>query len=158
AEAEKLAQVTYTAAERTQAAASWSVALAPLYERRTGPRKVALEPTVAPASRWNAALPGLAIGPAKNRFVRGTAPASKLPAKHEDIAFAPVSQLARWIEPRQISAEVLTRLYLERLDRFQPKINSVITLTRDLAITQAKRADAEIAAGKYRGPLHGIPW
>jgi Asp-tRNA(Asn)/Glu-tRNA(Gln) amidotransferase A subunit family amidase len=158
AEAEKLAQVTYTAAERSQAAASWSVALAPLYERRTGPRKVALEPTVAPASRWNPALPGLSVGPAKNRFVRSTAPAGKLPAKDEDIAFAPVTQLSRWIETRQISSELLTRLYLERLNRFQPKINSVITLTRDLALAQAKRADAEIAAGKYRGPLHGIPW
>jgi Asp-tRNA(Asn)/Glu-tRNA(Gln) amidotransferase A subunit family amidase len=69
-----------------------------------------------------------------------------------------VSQLARWIETRQLSSDRLTRLYLERLDRYQPKINCVITLTRDLALAQAKQADAEIAAGKYRGPLHGIPW
>jgi Asp-tRNA(Asn)/Glu-tRNA(Gln) amidotransferase A subunit family amidase len=158
AEAEKLAQVTYTAAERAQAAANWRVSLAPLYERRTGPRKLALEPTVAPASRWNPALPGLSIGPARNRFVRSTAPAGKLPAKDDDIAFAPVTQLARWIETRQLSAERLTRIYLERLERFQPKINCVITLTRDLALAQAKQADAEIAAGRYRGPLHGIPW
>jgi Asp-tRNA(Asn)/Glu-tRNA(Gln) amidotransferase A subunit family amidase len=158
AEAEKLAQVTYTAAERAQAAASWRVSLAPLYERRTGPRKVALEPTVAPASQWNPALPGLSVGPARNRFVRSTAPAGKLPTRDEDIAFATVAQLARWIETRQLSAERLTNLYLERLERFQPKINCVITLTRDLALAQAKQADAEIAAGKYRGPLHGIPW
>jgi Asp-tRNA(Asn)/Glu-tRNA(Gln) amidotransferase A subunit family amidase len=158
AEAEKLAQVTYTAAQRTQAAASWRVSLASLYERRTGPRKVALESTVAPASRWNPALPGLSVGPARNRFVRGNAPAGKLPAKDEDIAFAPVSQLARWIETRQLSAERLTRLYLERLERFQPRLNCVITLTRDLALAQAKQADAEIAKGNYRGPLHGIPW
>jgi Asp-tRNA(Asn)/Glu-tRNA(Gln) amidotransferase A subunit family amidase len=158
AEAEKLAQVSYTAAERTQAAASWRVSLAPLYERRTGPRKVALEATVAPASQWNPALPGLAIGPARSRFVRSSAAAGKRPARDEDIAFAPVTQLARWIEARQLSSERLTRLYLERLERFQPKINAVITLTRDLAITQARQADAEIARGKYRGPLHGIPW
>lgn len=158
AEAEKLAQVSYTAAERAQAAASWRVSLAPLYERRTGPRKVALESTVAPASQWNPALPGRSIGPARSRFVRGNAPAGKLPAKDEDIAFAPVTQLARWIQTRQLSAERLTRLYLERLERFQPKLNCVITLTRDLALAQAKRADAEIAAGRYRGPLHGIPW
>ena len=158
AEAEKLTQVTYTAAQRTQAAGSWRVSLAPLYERRTGPRKVALEPTVAPASQWNPALPGLGVGPARNRFVRGNAAAGKLPAKDDDIAFAPVTQLARWIESRQLSAERLTKLYLERLERFQPKLNCVITLTRDLALVQAKQADAEIAAGKYRGPLHGIPW
>jgi len=158
AEAEKLVQLTYTPAERSQAAASWQVSLASLYERRTGPRKLALESTVAPASQWNPALPGLAVGPARNRFVRGTAPAGKLPTRDEDIAFAPVSQLARWIETRQLTAERLTRLYLDRLDRFQPKINCVITLTRDLALAQAKQADAEIAAGKYRGPLHGIPW
>ena len=158
AEAEKLVQVTYTAAERKQAAANWQVSMAPLYERRTGPRKVALEPTVAPASQWNPALPGLTVGPARNRFVRGNAPAGKPPAKDEDIAFAPVAQLARWIEARQLSSERLTKLYLDRLERFQPKINCVITLTRDLALAQAKQADAEIAAGKYRGPLHGIPW
>jgi Asp-tRNA(Asn)/Glu-tRNA(Gln) amidotransferase A subunit family amidase len=158
AEAEKLVQVTYTPAERAQAAANWRVSLAPIYERRTGPRKVALEPTVAPASRWNPALPGLAIGPARNRFVRSPAPAGRPPAKDDDIAFAPVSQLARWIEARQLTSERLTRIYLERLERFQPKINCVITLTRDLALTQARQADAEIAAGKYRGPLHGIPW
>lgn len=158
AEAEKLAQVTYTAAQRNQAAASWQVSLAPLYERRTGPRKLALESTIAPASQWNPVLPGRSAGPARSRFVRSRAPAGKLPAKDEDIAFAPVTQLARWIQTRQLSAERLTRLYLERLERFQPKLNCVITLTRDLALAQAKRADAEIAAGRYRGPLHGIPW
>ncbi len=158
AEAEKLAQVTYTAAERTQAAASWRVSLASLYERRTGPRKLALEAALAPASLWNPALPGLSVGPAHNRFVRSKASPGKLPVKDEDIAFAPVTQLARWIESRQLTSDRLTRLYLERLERFQPKINCVITLTRDLALAQARQADAEIAGGKYRGPLHGIPW
>lgn len=158
AEAEKLVQVTYTAAQRAQAAANWRVSMAPLFERRTGPRKLALEPTVAPASHWNPVLPGMSAGPARNRFVRSSAPAGKLPAKDDEIAFAPVTRLARWIETRQITAERLTRIYLERLERFQPQINSVITLTRELALAQAKRADAEIAAGRYRGPLHGIPW
>jgi len=157
AEAEKLAQVTYKATERAQAAASWRVSLASLYERRTGPRKVALEATVAPASQWNPVLPGMTVGPARNRLVRSAATA-KLPASDEDLAFAPVHQLARWIEKRQLTSERLTRLYLERLERFQPRTNCVITLTRDLALAQAKRADAELAAGKYRGPLHGIPW
>jgi Asp-tRNA(Asn)/Glu-tRNA(Gln) amidotransferase A subunit family amidase len=158
AEAEKLMQVSYTPAERALAAGNWRVSMAPLYERRTGPRKVALDPAVSPASHWNPALPGLAVGPARSRFVRSPGPPGKLPAKDDDIAFAPVTQLARWIESRQLTSERLTRIYLERLERFQPKINAVITLTRDLALAQARQADAEIAAGKYRGPLHGIPW
>jgi len=158
AEAEKLMQVSYTPAERAQAAGNWRVSMAPLYERRTGPRKVALDPAASPASHWNPALPGLAVGPARNRFVRSPGPPGKPPAKDDDIAFAPVTQLARWIESRQLTSERLTRIYLERLERFQPKINAVITLTRDLALAQARQADAEIAAGKYRGPLHGIPW
>jgi Asp-tRNA(Asn)/Glu-tRNA(Gln) amidotransferase A subunit family amidase len=158
AEAEKLMQVSYTPAERAQAAGNWRVSMAPLYERRTGPRKVALDPTVSPASHWNPALPGLAVGPTRNRFVRSPGPPGKLPGKDDDIAFAPVTQLARWIESRQLTSERLTRIYLERIERFQPKINAVITLTRDLALAQARQADAEIAAGKYRGPLHGIPW
>src|SRR6185503_17282779 len=131
---------------------------APLYERRTGPRKLALEPALAPASQWNPMLPGLAVGPARNRFVRSRATNGKPLGSDSDIAFAPVSQLSRWIESRQLTAERLARIYLERLERFQPKINCTITLTRELALAQAKQADAEIAAGKYRGPLHGIPW
>jgi Asp-tRNA(Asn)/Glu-tRNA(Gln) amidotransferase A subunit family amidase len=158
AEAEKLVQVSYTPAQRAQAAANWRVAMAPLCERRTGPRKLALEPTLAPGTQWNPVLPGMTVGPSRNRFVRSPGAPGKLPARDEDIAFAPVSQLSRWIESRQLSSERLTRIYLERLQRFQPKINCVITLTADLALSQAKRADAEIAAGKYRGPLHGIPW
>ena len=60
--------------------------------------------------------------------------------------------------PRKLTSERLTNIYLERIERFNPKLRCVITLTRDLALTQAKQADVEIAAGKYRGPLHGIPW
>jgi Asp-tRNA(Asn)/Glu-tRNA(Gln) amidotransferase A subunit family amidase len=158
AEAEKLVQVEQSAAERAQVAGNWRVAMASLYERRTGPRKLALDPAVAPASRWDPRLPGLTVGPAKDRFVRSKGAAPPLPAKDEDIAHAPVTQLARWIETRKLKAERLANIYLERLERFQPKLRCTITLTRDLALAQARRADAEIAAGKYRGPLHGIPW
>ncbi|EAU66717.1 glutamyl-tRNA(Gln) amidotransferase subunit A [Stigmatella aurantiaca DW4/3-1] len=132
--------------------------MAPLLERRTGPRQVALEPTVAPASQWNPALPGLKTGPARNRFVRSKNTAGPLPSKDEDIAFAPVTALSRWIESRALSSERLTSLYLERLRRLDPQLKCVITLTPELALQQARRADAEIAAGRYRGPLHGIPW
>jgi Asp-tRNA(Asn)/Glu-tRNA(Gln) amidotransferase A subunit family amidase len=132
--------------------------MAALYERRTGPRKVALETTLAPATGWNPILPGQKAGPERDRFVRSGPDAGPLPAREQDIAFAPVTQLARWIETRQLTSERLTGIYLARLEKFDPKLHCVITLTRELAMRQAKQADEEIAAGKYRGPLHGIPW
>jgi Asp-tRNA(Asn)/Glu-tRNA(Gln) amidotransferase A subunit family amidase len=158
AEAEKLVQVEMTAAERAMAASSWRKTMAALYERRTGPRKVALEATLAPASRWNPVLPGLKAGPERDRFVRSNADPGPVPARDEDIAFASLTQLSRWIEQRKLSSERLTRIYLKRLEQFDPTLHCVITLTGDLASAQAKKADEEIAAGNYRGPLHGIPW
>jgi Asp-tRNA(Asn)/Glu-tRNA(Gln) amidotransferase A subunit family amidase len=157
AEAEKLMQVTMTDAERQQAADSWRRSLAPYLERRTGPRKVALADTDAPATLWNPLLPGVSAGPTRDRFVRSKLPSSPLPSD-DTIAFAPVTRLSRWIESRQITSERLTNIYLGRIERFDPKLRSVITLTKDHAIARAKTADAEIAAGKYRGPLHGIPY
>jgi Asp-tRNA(Asn)/Glu-tRNA(Gln) amidotransferase A subunit family amidase len=158
AEAEKLAQVEYTPAERTPAAGSWQVSLAPVYERRTGPRRVALAPDLAPASRWDPLLPGVPAGPANDRFVRTPDRSGPLPAADEDIAFARLPALSRWIQTGALSSERLTRIYLERLERFQPRLNCTITLTRELALEQARRADLELAAGRYRGPLHGMPW
>lgn len=157
-EAEKLVQVRHTPAERAQLAGNWREAMAPLMERRAGPRKLALEPTLAPASRWDPVLPGLTAGPARDRFVRGTAAAGPLPAGEEDIAFATVTRLSRWIESRALTSSRITRIYLDRLERFNGRLRCAITVTRELALEQARQADAEIAAGKYRGPLHGIPW
>ena len=158
AEAQKLVQIEMTEPERAEAAGSWRTNMAALYERRTGPRKVALETTLAPATQWNPVLPGMKAGPERDRFVRSNTAPKPLPADDEDIAFASVVQLSRWIEQRKLSSERLTQIYLKRLEQFDPKLRCVITLTRDLALRQAKQADAEIATGKYRGPLHGIPW
>ncbi len=158
AEAEKLVQVELTTSERAMAAASWRKTMAALYERRTGPRNVALESTLAPATRWNPTLPGMKTGPERDRFIRSNSDPGPLPTRDEDIAFAPLTQLSRWIEQRKLTSDRLTRIYLKRLEEFDPKLHCVITLTRDLALAQAKKADDEIAAGKYRGPLHGIPW
>ena len=158
AEAEKLVQFELTAAERAVAAASWRKTMAALYERRTGPRKLPLETTLAPATRWNPVLPGQKSGPERDRFLRSAADSAPLPARDEDIAFAPVTHLSRWIETRKLTSERLTNIYLKRLERFDPQLHCVITLTRDLALKQAKQADEEIAADHYRGPLHGIPW
>jgi len=158
AAAEKLVAIEMTEPERAQAAANWRSSVAPVYERRTGPRKLAIEPTIAPWSRWDCTLPGTASGPAADRFVRSAADPGPLPARDEDIAFATVAQQSRWIETRRLTSERLTRIYLARLKRFDPQLRCVITLTEELALTQARQADAEIAAGHYRGPLHGIPW
>jgi Asp-tRNA(Asn)/Glu-tRNA(Gln) amidotransferase A subunit family amidase len=158
AEAEKLARVTMSAAEREMAAASWRKSLAPLLERRVGPRKVALDPAVSPATRWNPVVSGTDGGPSRDRFVRSGTDPGPLPASDDAIAFAPVTQLSRWIEQRKLSAEHLTTIYLQRIERFDPTLRCVITLTRDFGLAQAKKADAEIAAGRYRGPLHGIPF
>ena len=157
-EAEKLAQVKMTDAERQMAASSWRTSMAPLLERRTGPRRVALEPTLAPATRWNPDIGGQPTGPTRDTFVRSRSAAAPLPTNDEDIAFAPVTQLSRWIETRKLSSQRLTQIYLDRLARFNPKLRCVITLTRDAALAQAAQADTEIAAGRYRGPLHGVPY
>ena len=158
AEAEKLVQVSLSDAKRAMAAASWRKTMAGLYERRTGPRKLALETTLAPASRWDPVLPGQKTLPQYDRFVRSKSDPGRLPANDEDIAFAPVTHLSRWIESRKLSSVRLTNIYLARLQRFDSKLRCVITLTRELALAQATQVDEEIAAGKYRGPLHGIPW
>jgi Asp-tRNA(Asn)/Glu-tRNA(Gln) amidotransferase A subunit family amidase len=158
AEAEKLTQVTLTPAQRQQATDSWRESMAPYLERRTGPRKIAIEAADAPASLWNPMLPGLTPSPQRDRFVRSKVDAAPLPSSDDAIAFASVAQLSRWIESRQLTSERLANIYLSRIERLDPKIRSIITLTRDHALERAKAADAEIAAGKYRGPLHGIPY
>src|SRR5919205_2384334 len=158
AEAEKLMQVTMTPAERQQAAESWRTSLAQYFERRTGPRKVSIKDTDAPATLWHPLLPGIPAVQLRDRFVRSNAGNASLPASDEDIAFAPVTQLSRWIESRKLTSERLTNIYLNRIERLDPKIRAIITLTKDHALARAKAADAEIAAGRYRGPLHGIPY
>jgi Asp-tRNA(Asn)/Glu-tRNA(Gln) amidotransferase A subunit family amidase len=160
-EAEKLVQIEMKPADIAQAAENWRMQMAPLYERRIGPRKLELEPGLAPATQWNPMLPGVfpgKSGSGENFYIRSADPRAPLPANDADIAFASVAQLSRWIQSRQITSERLTNIYLDRLQQFDPKLRCVITLTKAHALEQARRADAEIAAGHYRGPLHGIPW
>jgi Asp-tRNA(Asn)/Glu-tRNA(Gln) amidotransferase A subunit family amidase len=158
AEAEKLVQVTMTAAEREMAAASWRRTLASVYERRTGPRKLTIEPAIAPATQWHPVLPGMTAGPASDRFVRSASDAGPLPADDAAIAYAPVWRLSQWLAARKLSSERLTSIYLARIARFDSRLRAVITLVPEQALAAARAADAEIAAGKYRGPLHGIPF
>jgi Asp-tRNA(Asn)/Glu-tRNA(Gln) amidotransferase A subunit family amidase len=156
-EAEKLVQAPMSEAERSTAAGNWRKMMAPIYERRTGPRKYSPGPSVSPYSRWDPVLPGQKAGPERSRFVRSKNTAA-LPAGEQEIAFAPVAQLSRWLESRQLTSEKLTSLYLERLARYDPKLRCVITPVNEPALAEARQADREIAVGRYRGPLHGIPW
>ncbi len=162
AEAEKLMQVKLTPAERALAASNWRQSMAPMLERRTGPRKVPLDG--APATRWQ---PSSLLGPTaagatpkvtKDRFVRSHTATPALPLADEDIAFAPLTSLSRWLETRRLTSERLTRIYLERLERYQSRLLCSITILRDEALAEARRADSELERGHYRGPLHGVPW
>ena len=158
-EAEKLVQVGMTGEECAQAATSWRGNMASLYERRTGPRKIVLEPSLAPFSRYESTLPGHTQTTANNLFVRSKADPGPLPANDEDIAFSPVSKLSRWIEQKKLTSQRLTQIYFDPPRTVQSKTAlRHHSHPRALALQQAKQADVEIAAGHYRGPLHGIPW
>ena len=80
-----------------------------------------------------------------------------MPGSDEALAFLPLTHLARLVESRQVKPSELTKLYLARLKKYDPQLHCVVSLTEELALRQAKQADEEIAAGTYRGPLHGIP-
>jgi Asp-tRNA(Asn)/Glu-tRNA(Gln) amidotransferase A subunit family amidase len=158
-QAQKLVEVEMTQPELAEAAQNWRMQMAPLYERRIGPRKIALQDSLAPATLWNPIPPGTtSTALCAKPFVRTADPNTPLPVDEASIAFAPVHQLSRWIERRQLTSERLVQIYLRRIERFDPQLRCVITLTRDSALAQARKADAEIASGLYRGPLHGIPW
>jgi Asp-tRNA(Asn)/Glu-tRNA(Gln) amidotransferase A subunit family amidase len=131
-------------------------------------REVPLDNGVPPVLVFDPGLQGSVPGsgssaakPAKARTLisggqRGRA--TRRPKSEVDLAFLPVSELSTLVRTRQVSSTELTRLYLDRLRRFDPLLLCVITYTDDLALKQAEKADREIAAGHYRGPLHGIPW
>jgi Asp-tRNA(Asn)/Glu-tRNA(Gln) amidotransferase A subunit family amidase len=124
-------------------------------------RQIAIGPEIDPAIMFKPSLPGKEPkGPATpGAAIRYTkAPLTlKRPANLEDVAFWPVAKLAALIERRLVTSTELTRMYLDRLKRYQPTLNFYVTLTEDLAVKQAADADREIKAGKYRGPLHGLP-
>jgi Asp-tRNA(Asn)/Glu-tRNA(Gln) amidotransferase A subunit family amidase len=114
-----------------------------------------------PAVTFRPYLPGRApkpgATPGAKLKVTLRAPAARS-ASLEDLAFLPVTALAPLVERRDVSSTDLTKMYLERLKKHGPKLNNVVTLTEDLALEQAAQADREIRAGRYKGPLHGIPW
>jgi len=164
AHAEQLAGLEFTDDER-------DLMLAGLEEQRSSYRRlrtVALANSVPPAV-------SLRISPRPPRHARAPdsastsdgasaatrvapAPPPERPDDLEELAFWPLTRLAALVQARRVTSLELTRMYLARLERFDPLLSCVITRTDSLALAQAERADEEIAAGKYRGPLHGIPW
>jgi Asp-tRNA(Asn)/Glu-tRNA(Gln) amidotransferase A subunit family amidase len=125
--------------------------------RFTELRAIEIPNDVSPPFHFSALVPGMRVNRTKQPF-RMSSPNVKRPANLEEVAFWPVVYLAQLIKTRQVSSTELTRLYLDRLHRFNPTLNCAVTILDELGLAQAKQADAEIAAGKYKGPLHGIPW
>lgn len=123
-------------------------------------RKVDLKNSVPPALSFFAAPPQEAPAKINRDEIRPIAAdgETKRPESEEDLAFLPVTKLAALLRAKRVSSTELTKLYLARLKKYDPLLKCVVTLTEELAFKQAEKADAEIAAGKYRGPLHGVPW
>ncbi|MGE5321896.1 MAG: amidase [Actinomycetota bacterium] len=116
---------------------------------------------VAPCIIFDPVLPGMKFETTRRPMRLSAAPAvhaGGAPKNLEDVAFYPVPQLAELVRTKKVSSTALTEMYLTRLKRYDPTLKFVITLTEDRAKAQAKEADRDIAAGKYRGPLHGLPW
>lgn len=154
--AQKIAGVSFTRAEqqaileRLNAARGHMAGFAAL-------RAAALDNELQPAVVFNPVPPGHVV-PAGARGLIRRAPEVSRPSADETLAFLPVTHLARLIETRQVKPSELTELYLSRMAKYDSMLRCVVSLTADLARAQAREADNEIAAGKYRGPLHGIPY
>jgi len=154
-QAEWIAGLDLTEKERESAAKEVQESLGSFQELR----KVNVGYDVNPALAFVPA-PGLRPAQDAGRNLARPAgpPVLQRPDSDEALAFLPVAELSALIRSRRLSSMELTKLYLGRLQRFDPLLKCVVTLTEELALKQAARVDAEIAAGKYRGPLHGIPW
>jgi len=122
-------------------------------------RKLRLPNSVPPAYIFDPLPPGAKVSTEKHDPVYSKAPAiMTVPANLEDLAFASVVELAGLLRRKKISSVNLIEMYIARIKRYDPILHFVVTITEDRALTKAKEADAELAAGKYRGPLHGLPW
>ncbi len=113
---------------------------------------------VSPPFHINAIVPGVVVNRVPQPFALGKVPALKVPGNLEDVAFWPVRHLHELLRTKQVSSVELTKMYLERLHRYNGQLLNTVTFLDELAMTQAKAADADLAAGKIKSPLHGIPW
>jgi Asp-tRNA(Asn)/Glu-tRNA(Gln) amidotransferase A subunit family amidase len=121
-------------------------------------RAIHIPNDVSPPFHFSPLVPGIEVNRTKMPFRLSAAPAVKRPANVEEVAFWPVRHLAELLRTKQVTSVELAGMYLARLHRYNAKLNNVVTFLDDVAMVEAKRADAEIAAGRYKGPLHGIPW
>ncbi len=155
AAAEEMAGVSFDDAER----AMMIEGLKTQQQRIDALHKVQLSNSISPALKFNPVPAGMIVPRGQRRaMVRSRRVVRTVTSSLEDLAFLPVSELSELVRLRKVSPSALTRMYLDRLKRFDPVLQCVITLTEDRALAQAKAADDEIARGRYRGPLHGIPW
>jgi Asp-tRNA(Asn)/Glu-tRNA(Gln) amidotransferase A subunit family amidase len=152
--AEKLAGVEFSDAQRQMLLEGVNQN----HDRYVSLREIPLDNSVPSALRFSPVLPGMTFDTKARPMKLSRPPVVKRPANLEDVAFWPVTHLAQLIRTKQVSSVELTTMYIARLKRYHPTLNFVVTMTDDLALKQARAADAEIAAGKYRGPLHGIAW
>jgi len=155
ASAEEIAGLKFDEAERTMMLEG----LKTQEQRIEALHKIQLPNSVAPAIVFNP-VPPWRTPPrvAKRAMVRGHVATRTVPANLEELAFLPVTELSELIRKRKVTSLQLTQMYLTRLKRYDPVLKCVISLTEDRALAHARTADAEISRGKYRGPLHGIPW
>jgi Asp-tRNA(Asn)/Glu-tRNA(Gln) amidotransferase A subunit family amidase len=121
-------------------------------------RKLNIPNSVSPALNFNPLPVAYQFPDQTNYFKASTQANLKLPALKDELAFFTVSQLAELIRTKQISSVELTRFFIERIKKFDSRLQFAITITEERALRNAKKADAEIAAGKYKGLLHGIPF
>jgi Asp-tRNA(Asn)/Glu-tRNA(Gln) amidotransferase A subunit family amidase len=120
-------------------------------------RKLTIPNDVAPPFYFSPLVPGMKVNRTREPL-RFSTPSVKRPANLEDVAYWPLLNLAQLLKMRQVTSVELTEMYLARLHKHNEKLNCVVTFLDELARLHAREADQEIAAGKYRGPLHGIPW
>lgn len=121
-------------------------------------RKTSVENSTPLPLYFNPTVPGQSQ-PTGNKILAFVNPGKvELPKDKDQLAFYSVNQLSALIKNKKISSVELTQFFLDRLKKYDPKLKCVITLTEDLAMKQAKKADKDLAAGKYKGPLHGIPY
>ena len=153
-QAEKIMGLEFTSAE----ADSMLIELTDTRKNFEDIRKVELKNEVSPALLFNPLPVGFEFEKGLSSFKASDSKSVKMPSNKNDLAFYNVRQLAELIQTKKISSVELTKFYLERLKKYDPQLQCVVTLTEDLALKQAARADAEIATGKYRGLLHGIPY
>jgi Asp-tRNA(Asn)/Glu-tRNA(Gln) amidotransferase A subunit family amidase len=154
AHAEQVSGLEFTQAEREQMLEGVNDLLEDFAEMRAVP----LDNSIAPALHFDPRPAGFDYCPRPRRFRPSRPMPVEAPSNLEELAFLPVTQLAQLIRTRKISSVALTEMYIERLKRHDPTLHCVITLTEERALAQARRADREVSAGVYRGPLHGIPW